>query len=88
MSKLNYKTSKDYKRLKELLDKGEEVICIIRSDFPSGNMCAIARREPSFVSPHAGDYVFDEFGFYAPAKDFIEGCIARSIEFIEPNGEE
>ena len=88
MSKFNYKTNKDHKRLKELLDKGDEVICVIPSEFPRGNMCAIARREPSFVSPHAGDYVFAEFGFYIQEKDFIEGCIARSIEFIEPNGEE
>ncbi|MBO7684805.1 MAG: hypothetical protein J6Y20_04560 [Lachnospiraceae bacterium] len=88
MSKLNYKTSKNYPHLKDLLDGGKEVICIIPSEFPRGNMCAIARREHSFVSPHAADYVFDEFGFYAPAEDFIECCTARNIEFIEPNGEE
>ena len=28
-----YKTSKDYKRLKELLDKGYEVVCFITYDF-------------------------------------------------------
>lgn len=33
MSKLNYKTSKDYKRLKELLDKGYEVVCFTTYDF-------------------------------------------------------
>ena len=33
MSKLNYKTSKDYKRLKELLDNGHEVVCFTTYDF-------------------------------------------------------
>ena len=33
MSKLNYKTSKDYKRLKELLDEGYEVVCFTTYDF-------------------------------------------------------
>lgn len=88
MSKLNYKTSKHYPHLKDLLDSGKEVICIIPSEFPRGNMCAIARREHFFVSPHAGDYVFAGFGFYIQEKDFIEGCIAKGIEFIEPNVEE
>ncbi len=87
MSKLNYKTSKDYKRLKELLDGGKEVICIIPSVFPRGNRCAFARREHSPVF-HRKYYVFAEFGFYAPENDFIEGCIAKGIVFIVPNVEE
>ncbi len=88
MSKLNYNTSKDYKRLKELLDEGYEVVCIIPSEFPRGNMCAFVRREHSAVYPHRRDYVFAEFGFYIQEKDFIESCIARNIEFIEPTEEE
>ena len=33
MNKLKYKTSKDYKRLHELLDQGYEVVCFITYDF-------------------------------------------------------
>jgi biotin carboxylase len=88
MSKLNYKTSKDYKRLKELLDKGYEVVCIIPSDYPNGNMCAFARIEYSATYPRKKIYVFAEFGFYATEEDFVEACVAKRIEFIEPNGEE
>lgn len=32
-NKLCYKTSRDYKRLKELLDKGYEVVCFITYDW-------------------------------------------------------
>ena len=88
MSKLNYKTSKDYKQLKELLDSGKEIICIIRSDCPLGNMCTIVRRSYSATHPQEKSYVFSEFGFYCYESDFTKACIARSIEFIEPNGEE
>lgn len=88
MSKLNYKTSKDYPHLKDLLDGGKEVICIIPSDYPRGNMCAITRKEYSATYPPEKTYVFAEFGFYAVEEDFIEACVAKRIEFIEPNGEE
>lgn len=88
MSKLNYKTSKGYPHLKGLLDGGKEVICIIPSDYPHGNMCAFARIEYSATYPRKRIYVFAEFGFYATEEDFVEACMAKRIEFIEPNGEE
>lgn len=78
MSKLNYKTSKDYKRLKELLDKGEAVIVL-----HSGVSPHIARKMDGFKYCYTLGYLADstERGFYRV-------CRILEVEFIEPNGEE
>lgn len=101
MSKLNYKTSKDYKRLKELLDKGYEVVCFTTYDFRwlereehepmwTTDVC-VARKDDD---PER--YYFFvrgcEFTSYWPGMrryaSFEEACEDSKIEFVEPNGEE
>jgi hypothetical protein len=95
MSKLNYKTSKDYKRLKELLDKGGPVVCIVNNGWnvaknePYREICRGEKNE-------YGRYAFwcygAEFCAYFPGSkrfgSFEDMCEYMDIEFIEPNVEE
>jgi hypothetical protein len=80
MSKLNYKTSKDYKRLKELLDSGEKVIAICEEEYIGF----------AFKEEDTGDYYFGgRIGItYFIPENFEKNCEHDRIEFIEPNGEE
>lgn len=77
-----YTTSKDYKRLKELVDKGLMVICVDRSGFA--------------LTAHRGDrgeYRFTYGGWRTPTimfpncsiEPFIDAC--EGLEFIEPTEE-
>ena len=78
MSKLNYKTSKDYKRLKELLDKGEKVIVL---------QCGVS---PKIASKIDGIKYCYTLGYLddSTERGFFKLCRTLAIEFIEPNGEE
>jgi hypothetical protein len=72
----NYKTSKDYKRLKELLDAGCKVICMD----DDGNLGIAERNEYEcyhFGGSFAMSYLIEEF--------FVQNCIDDGIEFIEPD---
>lgn len=46
MEKISYKTSRDMKRLKELLDSGYEVVCFYTYDFKGGNRVNKADYKP------------------------------------------
>lgn len=78
MSKLNYKTSKDHKRLKELLDKGEAVIVLKGGVSPS-----VARKKDGIKYCYSLGYLED-----STERGFFKLCRDLAIEFIEPNGEE
>ena len=75
---LAYKTSKDYKRLKELLDKGLEIIV-----FNCRYGVYLARKgEDKYYLPY-------NMGFYPTSEyNFRKKCIEYEIEFIEPTQEE
>jgi hypothetical protein len=85
-----YKTSKDYARLKELLDAGYYIVCFIRydaSDTMTFHDICLARRIDS------GDvgYEFSSRGIsyltYFPKYHnftFEEICKTDGVEFIEP----
>jgi len=100
MSKLNYKTSKDYPHLKDLLDGGKEVVCFTTYDF---RWMEREEHEPMWTTDvctarkdENGRYYFAvrgcEFTSYWPGMhryaSFEEACADSNIEFIEPNGEE
>ena len=75
MSKLNYKTSKDYKRLKELLDKGEEVIVIYEAyDFVRRQqvMAFIAHKSTGFV--FGSYYYLGAFSWNKDHEESFEKC--------------
>ena len=78
MSKLNYKTSKDYKRLKELLDKGQWVIVL-----HSGVSPHIARKIDGIKYCYTLGYLDD-----STERGFFKLCRTLEIEFIEPNEKE
>lgn len=77
MSKLNYKTSKDYKRLKELLDKGEAVIVI------DPYMHATTALKGMGTLPYRIHHLT-----FVDSENFLDECEKKGIEFIEPNGED
>lgn len=79
-----YKTSKDYKRLKELLDEGKEVICILSTDErnPDCKSCSFAKKRE--ISDKAGVYDFRIVKILGKAS-FEDWCEKYNIEFIEPN---
>lgn len=76
MSKLNYKTSKNYKWLKKLLDAGEEVIVL-----KSGVSPSLARKIDNNC------YSLGYLEEYSKG-NFLTMCRVLAIEFIEPNVEE
>lgn len=78
MSKFNYKTSKDYKRLKELLDKGEAVIVLHKGVSPY-----VARKVDGIKYCYVLGYLADSTG-----RGFFRMCRILEVEFIKPNGEE
>ena len=84
----NYQTSKDYKHLKELLDKGIKVICFVDTEVSEkweyvfqniglaykGNLFyEIASQGISYIS------WYDELPF-----TFEQLCENKNVEFIEP----
>ena len=69
----NYKTSKDYKRLKELLDSGYKVICLV-----GGHL--------SWFAYFCGEYIYSQGHLPKEITDdeFREVCEFDKIEFIDP----
>lgn len=83
-----YKTSKDFKRLRELLDKGQEVI-VIYPDEDIVHQMRFAWKRPGGVyylgnGRHYATASLAEESFYS----FERACKNIGIEFIEPNEEE
>lgn len=70
----NYTTSKDYKLLKELLDKGCEIICTHKK---FGVMLA-KKKDGHYYFP------YDLGLFPASEYNFKEKCKSYDLEFIEP----
>lgn len=78
-----YKTSKDYKQLKELLDKGYKVICL----------WTYANFYPPTIS--IAEKIRGDIDYYSVAnwtcsvesKEFAFFCELRQVEFLEPNEE-
>ena len=86
-----YKTSKDYHRLKELLDNGYEVICIADYDWHDGHVSrdvCRARRDDDYYRISSRGI---EYTAYWPGmrmhKSFEHACERSHIEFIEPEEE-
>lgn len=79
-----YKTSKDYKRLKELLDEGKEIICILITDElnPDCKVCSFAKKKE--ISDKACVYDF-RIVKILEKNSFKCYCEKYHIEFIEPN---
>lgn len=81
-----YKTSKDYKRLKELIDEGKEIICLATSCSPRFKDVCVAKNYDNYI------YVVSSRGieftsFRYPATEYLFKAKMREInlEFIEPN---
>lgn len=70
-----YKTSRDYKRFRELLDKGKKVIVLCGYDG-----CGIAHKD------YTNWYCVNGFYKDADASDeaFRKWCANHNIEFLEP----
>jgi len=73
----SYKTSKDYKRLKELLDNGHKVICLV-----DGHL--------SWFAYFCGEYINSQSHLPKDItyEDFRDVCEFDKVEFIEPNNVE
>lgn len=72
-----YKTSKDYKRLKELLDEGHKIIVLYPSDF--------SQRFPlATVAFKCKDGSYCVAGNSPSFEDVVHHCESNNIEFIEP----
>lgn len=74
-----YKTSKDYKRLKELLDSGKKVIVICEEEYLGFGT----------YEKDTGDYYFGgRIGItYFSPDEFEKKCARDRLEFIEPTEE-
>ena len=82
-----YKTSKDYARLKELLDAGYYVVCFIHYD-PQGtkykfqDICIAEKRKDGYEFFARGNgylSIYEEWG-----DKFKELCEDSGVEFVEP----
>lgn len=81
-----YKTSKDYKRLKELLDEGKWIACIFSPDERNFEYksCDFAKKLSN------NTYIYDLCAlnismYLLEKKPFEYWCEKFNIEFIEPN---
>lgn len=79
----SYKTSKDYKRLKELLDKGYEVLVA----YPD-NSVHVAWKHSVGVYYFGNGNGYDTRLSAQERCSFERKCECIEIEFIEPNEEE
>ena len=84
-----YKISKDYKHLKELLDKDYKVVLVYRHDTTQRIFSGIANR----VSPISGGvngfwYSLDCWSFFPTInkESFEDYCACKGFSFIVPEG--
>jgi len=83
-----YKTSKDYKRLKELLDAGREVVIAYPDIFFPGRCEAYLAKKTEDPICHKECYDFGIGLWYESSHAPIEERLKRlGIEFIEPTEE-
>ena len=75
-----YKTSTDYKRLKELLDSGYEIIIII--DSGNENIVTSACKH---IHYYLGNSCYNNGLVTWGHETFSEYCTCMGVEFIEPN---
>ncbi len=83
-----YKTSKDYKRLKELLDKGYQVVCFTTYDWGDGDFVTDVCKATAYdgryqISARGIEYCSYWAGMHR-YKSFEDACEHCQIEFIEP----
>lgn len=78
-----YKTSKDYTRLKELLDMGYKVICLWSQADLYSPIISIAEK----IRGDIDYYAVANWTCSTESKDFALFCELRQVEFIEPNDE-
>ena len=76
-----YETSKDYKKLKELLNNGYEVI-IIKD---SGNENIVTSAWKNLQYYHIGNSVYNDGLVVGRHESFEEYCSCMMVEFLEPN---
>lgn len=91
VTNIPYKTSRDYKRLKELLDEGKEIVCFVDYHWSDGevsrDICR-ARKTPSDFEPYQFSVRGYCYGGYDPKLDrfsFEKLMEAMNLEYIEPN---
>mgnify|MGYP001159030936 FL=1 len=83
-----YKTSKDYKRLKELLDKGEKITVFFLHKSGYGTEQKIrktAEKKYNEITHCDGYFIGPMTIFPFSQKPFEYYCEKYNIEFIEPN---
>lgn len=84
-----YKTSKDYRRLKELLDSGMEVICLGIIEDPHMTFARVASYHAAREDEEDG-HIPEHYAlprrdvFVEEGEDFETICEYSNIEFIEP----
>lgn len=93
----NYKTSKDYSHLKQLLDAGQEIVCFTTYDWDhihedDPNHVPIIACDVCCACYNSGRYVFavrgHEYDAYYPERrrysSFEQMCQENNIEFLDP----
>ncbi|WP_444325887.1 hypothetical protein [Paraprevotella clara] len=78
-----YTTSQDYPRLKQLLDKGYEIVCFSLKS----KECALAKKQ-TFCDGQNFDYNFGCFHIFdhdLEEATFEQICELYDVEFIEPD---
>ena len=83
-----YKTSKDYKRLKELLDKGEKitVFFIHKSGYKTEHKIRKTAKKEYNEMGHCDGYLIGPMTVFPFHKNTFEYyCEKYNVEFIEPN---
>lgn len=102
MTNIDYKTSKDYKHLKELLEEGHHVVCFVTYDFnylekDSKDYTPLVTTDVCVARYYDKSKSYDfsvrglGYGDYNPAFHkftFEKLCESLKIEFIEPNMKE
>lgn len=82
-----YKTSKDYKRLKELLDKGEKIAVFFSHKSGYGTVHKIhkiAEKKYDEISKFDGYFIGPMTVFPFHEKPFEYYCEKYNVEFIDP----
>lgn len=84
MDTKGYKTSKDYKHLKELLNSGFDVVCFC--DYGDNRDLCHAYKDKTFYRISSRDIEYNVYwkGMHRYSS-FEEMCKDSDIEFIEPN---